>query len=82
MDSDINQLLSFGALGLMGFIVFKLVTHKTIQKVVYAPFFGYADDKNNQETAHFNTKTKPTHFSTVQANRVVKLGENLYQYEY
>jgi hypothetical protein len=80
MDRDINQLLSFGALGLVGFIVFKLVTRKEIQTFVYAPFFGYADDKNNTEVPLYKGKGKPQ-FQTVENGQVSQIGENLYQYE-
>ena len=81
MDREINLMLSYGALGLAGYIVFKLLTRTEIQCVEYRPDIGYADDKNNNGMSFGGpAEGKDTLIRTSDGGKIYQTGVNTYQY--
>lgn len=82
MDQQINLLLTYGAIGLAGIVLFKLLTRTEVQPVSYTPFIGYADDKNNmlQPGGVLAQGAVDTLRGTDNGGKIYQIGENTYQY--
>ena len=85
MDAQINQLLSATAMGLSGYILYKLFTTQLTTTVEYKPFVGYADDINNSHQTYATNpvldKSQGHTYNTSDGTRVYQLDENIYIYD-
>jgi hypothetical protein len=78
--SEINTVLSYIALGLSGFIVFKIITRNVIQPFKYTPFFGYCSDKRNMVTGVYRDSMLPDGSTEELGNIYHEPDTYIYQY--